>query len=108
VDPASDSARARTAPQQAYWRSIGAVLEREKHEPVNAEFTAELAVAADVIIEEKRIVNWVRNQNNINQLELRIGDLVYDRCKERGVPMSLDLAELVARGIVAIAKEQRA
>lgn len=93
---------------QAYWRSIGAVLEREKHAPIDAEFSAELAVAADVIIEEKRIVNWVRNQNIINQLELRIGDLVYDRCKERGVPMSLDLAELVARGIVAIAKEQRA
>jgi type I restriction enzyme R subunit len=93
---------------QAYWRSISAVLEREKHPPIDADFAAELAVEADTIVEEKRIVNWVRNQNIINQLELKIGDLVYDRCSERGVAMTLDLAELVAKGIVGIAKEQRA
>jgi hypothetical protein len=33
--------------------------------------------------------------------------LVYDRCRERGVVMTLDLAELIAKGIVGIAKEQR-
>jgi type I restriction enzyme R subunit len=93
---------------QAYWRSISAVLEREKHPPIDPDFAAELAVEADTIVEEKRIVNWVRNQNIINQLELKIGDLVYDRCSERGVAMTLDLAELVAKGIVGIAKEQRA
>ena len=93
---------------QAYWRSISAVLEREKHPPIDADFAAELAVEADTIVEEKRIVNWVRNQNIINQLELKIGDLVYDRCSERGVAMTLDLAELIAKGIVGIAKEQRA
>ena len=53
-------------------------------------------------------MNWVRDENIVNQLELKIGDLVYDRCGERGVPMTLDLAESVAKGIVGIAKEQRA
>jgi hypothetical protein len=93
---------------QAYWRNIKAVLEREKHPPIDEDFAADLAVEADALVEEKRKVNWVRDENIVNQLELKIGDLVYDRCGERGVTMTLDLAESIAKGIVGIAKEQRA
>ena len=93
---------------QAYWRTIKAVLEREERQSIDDGFAADLAVEAEAIVEEKRKVNWVRDQNIINHLELKIGDLVYDRCREHGAAMTLDLAELVAKGIVGIAKEQRA
>ncbi|MBM4224840.1 MAG: DUF3387 domain-containing protein, partial [Gammaproteobacteria bacterium] len=93
---------------QAYWRNIKAVLQRERHPPIDEDFAADLAVEADALVEDKRKVNWVRDENIVNQLELKIGDLVYDRCGERGVAMTLDLAESIAKGIVGIAKEQRA
>ena len=93
---------------QAYWRSITAVLEREKHTAIDEDFAANLAVEADALVEEKRKVNWVRDQHIVNQLDLKIGDMVYDRCREHGVPMTLDLAELISKSIVGIAKEQRA
>jgi type I restriction enzyme, R subunit len=108
IDEAMPAAVATKPVAQAYWRNIKAVLEREKHPPIDEEFAADLAVEADALVEEKRKVNWVRDENIVNQLELKIGDLVYDRCGERGVTMTLDLAESIAKGIVGIAKEQRA
>jgi type I restriction enzyme, R subunit len=107
IDEAMPAAVTTKPVAQAYWRSIKAVLEREKHSPFDDGFAADLAVASDELVEKHRKVNWVRDQNVVNQLELKIGDLVYDRCGERGVAITLDLAELVAKGIVGIAKEQR-
>ena len=107
LEEAMPAAVANNKVAQAYWRSITAVLEREKHTPIDTDVAADLAVAADAVVEEKRKVHWGRDQNIVNQLELKIGDLVYDRCRERGVVMTLDLAELIAKGIVGIAKEQR-
>ena len=108
IDEAMPAAVATKQVARAYWRNIKAVLQREKYPPIDEDFAADLAVEADALVEEKRKVNWVRDENIVNQLELKIGDLVYDRCGERGVPMTLDLAESVAKGIVGIAKEQRA
>jgi hypothetical protein len=107
LEEAMPAAVANNKVAQAYWRSITAVLEREKHTQIDADIAADLAVEANAVVEEKRKVHWDRDQNIVNQLELKIGDLVYDRCRERGVVMTLDLAELIAKGIVGIAKEQR-
>lgn len=89
---------------RAYWGRV----KLDTEEKVSDDIAAELAVAADDIIEGHRIVNWVRNQNVVNQMVLDVGDSVYDTCKAKGVVVSLDLAEKIARGIVDIAKEQRA
>jgi type I restriction enzyme R subunit len=89
---------------RAYWGRV----KLDTEEKVSDDIAAELAVAADDIIERHRIVNWVRNQNVVNQMVLDVGDSLYDTCKAKGVVVSLDLAEKIARGIVDIAKEQRA
>jgi type I restriction enzyme R subunit len=107
VDEAVPEAVAAKPVAQAYWRNIRAVLERENHPPLADDFAAELAVSAEEIIEARRKVNWTRDQGAINQMELKIGDLVFDACAAASVPMSLDLAELVAKGVLSIAREQR-
>jgi len=68
---------------------------------------ANLAVQTDDAVESLRRVNWTKNQDVLNQLELRIGDLFYDTCREHTIEMGLDLAEMLSQKLVAIAKEQR-
>ena len=89
---------------RAYWGKI----KDKTTGAISDEAAAELAVAADSIIERHRVVQWTRDQNVINQMELDIGDELFDSCRKRGLVMTLDLAGQIASGIVAIAKEQRA
>ncbi len=93
---------------QAYWRSIKATLDREHAPTLGDDFSAAIAVDSETVIESLRKVNWVRDQITINQMELRVGDLIYDRCQDRGIDLTLDMAELVAKSVVNIAREQRA
>lgn len=89
---------------RAYWGKI----KDKAAGAMSDQVAADLAVAVDAIIERHRVVHWTRNQNVINQMELDVGDALYDSCKAGGIAMSLLLACELASGIVAIAKEQRA
>jgi type I restriction enzyme R subunit len=92
---------------EAYYRQIKAVLKQESHPGMSDALAANLAVQTDDAVESLRRVNWTKNQDVLNQLELRIGDLFYDTCREHTIEMGLDLAEMLSQKLVAIAKEQR-
>jgi type I restriction enzyme R subunit len=81
----------------------------EKYEPnvrQNVrEISAEMALAIESIVEEKKIRDWATNEDAVKRIEDAIDDYLFETPAEYGVKLDTDDIDTILHGSLGVAKK---
>ncbi|MBL8811299.1 MAG: type I restriction endonuclease subunit R [Planctomycetaceae bacterium] len=93
---------------KAYYGEVREVLEKyhvDGFQPVDQ--AAEAALKIDQIVEERRCVDWVQNEDVQNRMKTDIEDYLFELQESKHVPLSLEDIDQILDGCIRIARERR-
>lgn len=84
------------------------IINQKLADTFSEENKAEIALAIDRIIEQKRIVQWVDNQDIQNRMRTEIEDWLFDYAQQNGVTIDFGIVDDILDRCIDVAKFRRA